>query len=170
MADVFLGIGSNEGNREDNIRQALAFLGNDDRVELLAISSLYETKPLGESIQPDFINCVARIKTDYLPQDLLRLAKRIEKTLGREPETHMLPRPMDIDILLYDNIDLDSLDLRIPHSRLTTRRFVLEPLLEIDDSIVHPVTTRPLKDCLEDVKSQKVIKRMDSTEVWNERQ
>jgi 2-amino-4-hydroxy-6-hydroxymethyldihydropteridine diphosphokinase len=168
VADVFLGLGSNNGNRENNIRQALAFLANDERIEISAISSLYETKPLGETIQPDFINCVARIETDYLPHDLLKIAKIIEMSLGREPDSHMLPRPVDIDILLYDNIDLDSLELRIPHSRLTSRRFVLEPLLEIDEDIIHPVTARPLKDSLEEVKSQEVIKSMDSTEVWNE--
>jgi 2-amino-4-hydroxy-6-hydroxymethyldihydropteridine diphosphokinase len=164
VADVFLGLGSNDGNRENNIRQALAFLANDDRVEMLSVSSLYETKPLGESNQPDFINCVARIKTDYQPLDLLKFAKKIEMALGRQPDTHMLPRPMDIDILLYDDIDLDSLELRIPHSRLTSRRFVLEPLLEIDETIIHPITGRPLKDSLEEVKSQEVIKSMDSTE------
>lgn len=168
MADVFLGLGSNEGDREDNIRQALAMLRNDARIKVTAVSSLYETKPLGESNQPDFINCVARIQTDYIPDDLLKIAKIVEMSLGREPDTHMLPRPMDIDILLYDDIDLDSLELRIPHSRLTSRRFVLEPLLEIDADIVHPVSGKPLKDSYEDVKDQEVIKKLDSTEVWNE--
>ena len=168
MADVFLGLGSNDGDRQANIRKALLLLNNHDRVKILAVSSLYETKPLGESSQPDFINCVARIETDYLPQELLEIAKTIEVTLGREPHTHMLPRPMDIDILLYDKLDHDSIDLMIPHSRLTKRRFVLEPLLEIDEDIIHPVTGRPLKESFEDVKSQKMIKRMESTEVWNE--
>lgn len=168
MADVFLGLGSNEGNREDNIRRALVLLENDERIEIMAVSSLYETRPLGESNQPDFINCVARIKTDYSPQELLVVAKSIEITLGREPHTHMLPRPMDVDILIYDDIDLDLLDLRIPHSRLTERRFILEPLLEIDRDVIHPLTSRPLAESLEEVKSQKVIKRTDSTEVWNE--
>jgi len=168
LADIFLGLGSNDGNREDNIRRALVLLGNDDRIEIMAVSSLYETRPLGDSNQPDFINCVVRIKTDYSPQEIFTIAKSIEITLGREPHTHMLPRPMDVDILLYDNIDLDLLDLRIPHSRLTERRFVLEPLLEIDRDVIHPITSRPLAESLEEVKSQKVIKRTDSTEVWNE--
>lgn len=170
MADVFLGLGSNEGDREDNIKRALALLENDKGIKIKAASSLYETKALGESLQPDFVNCVVKIKTDYEPQDLLKIAKSVEKALGREPHTHMLPRAMDIDILLYDNIDLDSLELRIPHSRLHLRRFVLEPLLEIDGSIRHPVTSEPLSDCLEKVKSQKMIKIMDSSEVWDERQ
>lgn len=168
MSDVFLGLGSNDGNREDNIKRALVLLENDKGIKIKAASSLYETKALGESLQPDFVNCVVKIKTDYEPRDLLKIAKSVEKTLGREPHTHMLPRTMDIDILLYDNIDLDSLELRIPHSRLHMRRFVLEPLLEIDKNIRHPVTNELLSDCLEKVKSQKMMKIMDSSEVWNE--
>ena len=167
MADVFLGIGSNEGNREDNIKKALALLQDDKGIKIKAVSSLYETKALGESQQPDFVNCVVEIKTDYEPRDVLTVVKSIEKKLGREPHTHMLPRTMDIDILLYDNIDLDSMELRIPHSRLRTRRFVLEPLLEIDANLRHPETDELLSDCLEEVKSQKMIKILDSSEVWN---
>jgi len=168
MAVVFLGLGSNEGNREGNIRQALALLANDKEIKIKAVSSLYESKALGESLQPDFVNCVVEIKTDCEPHDLLKIAKSVEKAMGREPHTHMLPRAMDIDILLYDNIDLDSMELRIPHSRLRTRRFVLEPLLEIDENVRHPITNESLSDCLEKVKSQRMIKIMDSSEVWNE--
>ncbi len=167
MADVFLGLGSNEGDREENIRMALRLLERDGDFEIKAVSSLYETKVLGSYSQPDFINCVIRLKTSLSPQSLLKIAKSIELSLGREPDTHMRPRPMDIDILLYDNIDLDSADLRIPHSRLLVRRFVLEPLLEIDCKIVNPVTNEPLKNYLDDVKNQQVIKILDSTEVWN---
>jgi len=169
MADVFLGLGSNEGDREDYIKQALELLSGDKGIEIKAVSSLYETKALGESKQPDFVNCVVRIKTDYQPKDLLAATQSIERKLGRESHTHMLPRSMDIDILLYDNIDFDSLELRIPHSRLRTRRFVLEPLLELDGKIKHPGTNEFLSECLEEVKSQKMIKIRDSSEVWNER-
>jgi 2-amino-4-hydroxy-6-hydroxymethyldihydropteridine diphosphokinase len=169
MADVFLGLGSNLGDREDNIKQTLALLADDKMIKIMAVSSLYESKALGESEQPDFINCVVKIKTGYEPHILLEVVKIIEKKMGRQPDTHMLPRSMDIDILLFDNIDLDSVDLRIPHSRLCQRRFVLEPLLEIDEYIIHPVTGEPLSDFLEKVKSQQVIKTLNSSEVWNER-
>jgi 2-amino-4-hydroxy-6-hydroxymethyldihydropteridine diphosphokinase len=169
MADVFLGLGSNEGDREENIKQALFLLADEARIKIEAVSSLYETKALGESDQPDFINCVARVETDYSPPDLLDIIKSIEKMMGRQPHSHMLPRPIDIDLLLYDNLDYDSLELRIPHSRLCKRRFVLEPLLEIDDSVNHPVTGEPLSDFLDEVKSQKMVKILDSSEVWDER-
>jgi 2-amino-4-hydroxy-6-hydroxymethyldihydropteridine diphosphokinase len=169
VADVFLGLGSNEGDREDNIRSALSLLGNNSHNKITAVSSLYESKALGETEQPDFINCVVRIETEYAPPELLEMAKSIESGMGRSPFTHLLPRVIDIDILLYDHIDMDSLELRIPHSRLCSRRFVLEPLLEIDDAIIHPVTNEPLSAFLERVKSQKMIKYMDSAEVWDER-
>ena len=169
MADVFLGLGSNEGDRENNIRMALSLLKADAHNTILAVSSLYESKALGESDQPDFINGVARISTEYMPLELLNMVKTIEKGMGRSPYTHMLPRVIDIDILLYDNIDLDSLELRIPHSRLCLRRFVLEPLLEIDETVIHPVTAKPLMDYLDEVQSQKMIKYLDSSEVWDER-
>ena len=169
MADVFLGLGSNEGDRENNIKIAVSLLKADGHNKIMAISSLYESKALGNSDQPDFINCVARISTEYMPLELLNMVKSIESGMGRSPDTHTLPRIIDIDILLYDNIDLDSLDLRIPHSRLCLRRFVLEPLLEIDETVVHPVTAEPLSGFLDEVQSQKMIKYRDSSEVWDER-
>ena len=169
MADVFLGLGSNEGDREENILQALMLLSADSRIIITAVSSLYESKALGESEQPDFINGVARIRTDYPPEDLLAVVKSIEKMMGRSMHSHMQPRPIDIDLLLYDNLDVDSLELRIPHSRLCKRRFVLEPLLEIDENVVHPLSGKPLIDSLEDVKAQQMIKFKDSSEVWDGR-
>ena len=169
MAQVFLGLGSNQGDREENILQALMLLDADNRIGITAVSSLYESKALGESEQPDFINGVARIETDYPPEDLLSVVKAIEKMMGRAMHTHMLPRPIDIDLLLYDDLDVDSLELRIPHSRLCKRRFVLEPLLEIDDTVIHPLSGVPLIDSLEEVKSQQVIKVKDSSEIWHER-
>jgi 2-amino-4-hydroxy-6-hydroxymethyldihydropteridine diphosphokinase len=170
MADVFLGLGSNEGDREDNIKQALMLIADDERINIKAVSSLYESKALGESEQPDFVNGVVRIATDYNPEELLEKVKSLEKMMGRQMHSHMLPRPIDIDLLLYDKLEYDSLDLRIPHSRLHKRRFVLEPLLEIDDSIKDPLSKKPLIDFLEEVRSQQMVRIMDSSEVWNERQ
>lgn len=168
MAEVFLGLGSNEGDREENIKAALSLLSDDDHCRIDAVSSLYDSKAVGENDQPDFLNCVIRITTGYSPDDLLELAKSIEKEMGRSMHSHMLPRTIDIDILLYDDMDIDSINLRIPHSRLCLRRFVLEPLLEIDATLIHPVTNMPLSAYLEDVKSQEMVKYLDSTEVWNE--
>ena len=167
VADVFLGLGANEGDRENNIKKAIDLLNQSEGIRIKAVSSLYESRSVGVSNQPDYINCVVRIETGLDPHSLLKITKSIETALGRQPYTHMLPRPIDIDILIYDDIDLDSLDLMIPHSRLKDRRFVLEPLLEIDPDIVDPVTRRPLREFLDEVMSQKMIKFKKSDEVWD---
>ncbi len=167
VADIFLGLGANEGDRETNIKKAIDLLSRSEDIRIKAVSSLYESKSVGVSNQPDYLNCVVRIETGLDPHSLLETTKSIETTLGRQPYTHMLPRPMDIDILIYDDIDLDSLDLMIPHSRLKSRRFVLEPLLEIDPDAIDPTTSKPLREFLDEVMSQKMIKIKNSGEVWN---
>ncbi len=167
VANVFLGLGANEGDREANIQKAIDLLNQTEDIRMRAVSSLYESKAVGVSHQPDYVNCVIKIETGRDPHSLLETTKSIEAALGRQPDTHMLPRPMDIDILLYGYIDLDSLDLMIPHSRLKTRRFVLEPLLEIEPDAIDPVTSRPLREFLDEVMSQKMIKVKKSDEVWD---
>jgi 2-amino-4-hydroxy-6-hydroxymethyldihydropteridine diphosphokinase len=158
MSEVFLSLGSNMGDRESNLEQAVKLLKGSGKIKLLAMSSLYETEPVGAQGHGDFFNCVIKIKTDLNPHELLSLIKSIEAEMGREANTHLLPRPIDIDILLYDDLRLESVDLRIPHSRLKARRFVLEPLLEIAPGRIDPETGRPLSEFLEDVKSQKATK------------
>ena len=167
MADVFLGIGSNQGDRLENLRRSLKLIEGMMDFRIIARSSLYETKPVGVSDQPDFLNCVIRGETDLDPHSLLAAMKSFEAQLGRQPNTHLKSRPIDIDILLYDNIDMESLDLVIPHTRLKTRRFVLEPMLEIAPDLVDPSTNRPFSEFLQDVESQMIIKLMDSREAFN---
>jgi len=165
MADVFLGLGSNLGDRTANITKAISLLEESKRVKIQMRSSLYEGEPVGVSGQADFLNCVIKVKTELDPHSLLTLVKEIETNMGRKPNTHLRPRPIDIDILLYDDIDLESLDLRIPHSRLKSRRFVLEPILEIEPDATDPISSRPLKDFLKDVEAQKLKRVDDSKEV-----
>ena len=167
MSVVFFGVGANLGDRVENIGFAISLLEQDNQITVKAVSSLYESAPLGKSDQPYFINCVVQINTSLAPHELLVAVKSIETVMGRELDSHMQPRPMDIDILLYDDLNLDSLELMIPHSRLKTRRFVLEPLLEITPGVVDPITSKPLKEFLGDVKSQKIVKVKSADEVWN---
>ena len=167
MADVFLGLGSNLGDKTNNIREALGLIVKSGEIKLVDVSSLYETVPVGVTNQPEFINCAARVETDLDPHSLLNTLQAIELAMGRKPNTHLRPRPIDIDILLYDDIDLESLELVIPHSRLKSRRFALEPLLEIEPEASDPVSGKPLKEFLEDVASQKVKQVATSGEVWN---
>jgi 2-amino-4-hydroxy-6-hydroxymethyldihydropteridine diphosphokinase len=137
MATVYLGLGANIGNREANLRMALRGLTRMARVE--AVSSLYETDPVGAVQQPAFYNAVCRIETGLEPESLLRFLKSLEHEIGRRPGGPAGgPRPIDLDILLYDDRTLESEDLTIPHPRLAERAFVLVPLAEIAPDARHP--------------------------------
>lgn len=137
MARVFLGLGSNLGDKEENLRQALRRL----RVEVAVrtVSSFYETDPVGYLEQPAFVNAVCYGETGLSPGELLALAKRIEADMGRRLTFTNGPRTIDIDILAYDNEVLNTVELTIPHPRLAERAFVLGPLAEIAPDWVHPV-------------------------------
>jgi 2-amino-4-hydroxy-6-hydroxymethyldihydropteridine diphosphokinase len=138
MATVYLGLGANIGNREANIRMALRGLTRMARVE--AVSSLYETEPIGAvKDQPAFYNAACRIETGLEPESLLRFLKSLEHEIGRRPAGPPGgPRPIDLDILLYEDRTLESEALTIPHPRMPERAFVLVPLAEIASDVVHP--------------------------------
>jgi 2-amino-4-hydroxy-6-hydroxymethyldihydropteridine diphosphokinase len=145
----YLGLGSNVGDRHAHLRAALDLLA-EHRVEVEAVSSAYETEPVGEILdQPDFLNAAARITTELDPEALLDLCKAIEVEQGR-----MLagprhgPRPLDVDLLLLGDLEVESERLRLPHPHATSRRFVLVPLLELDPDLALPDGTR-LADALE---------------------
>lgn len=134
VREGFLGLGSNQGDREAHLRAALAALP-DRGVEVLATSSLYETAPVGEFAgpQPDYLNLVARVRTELEPDQLLAVCKRLEIERGRDLSgPRHGPRPLDLDLLTLGDLELEGPDLVIPHPALTGRRFVLEPLLELD--------------------------------------
>lgn len=143
-----LGIGSNVGERADNLRAALDALNAAD-VRVLACSSLYDTDPVGEVIdQPSFLNACIRVSTTREPLELLDLLKRVERELGRSPNgIRHGPRPIDIDILLLGEIELRHERLLIPHEQLLSRRFVLIPALELDFELQTPGGRR-LSDAL----------------------
>jgi 2-amino-4-hydroxy-6-hydroxymethyldihydropteridine diphosphokinase len=163
----YLGLGANKGDRKDNIKTALTTLGDRPGISLVKYSSIYETEPVGVTRQPEFYNCVAEIMTAMEPHQLLKVLKGIEYELGRKPNTHLLPRPIDIDILLYGDMEVDSLDLMIPHSRLTRRAFVLIPLLEINPDALHPISRKSLKEYFNEIKPpQKVKKVIDAGELF----
>jgi 2-amino-4-hydroxy-6-hydroxymethyldihydropteridine diphosphokinase len=135
----YLGLGSNVGRREEHLRAAVDAL-REHGVSVEGISSLYETEPVGEVLdQPDFLNAVVRIRTNHEPEELLDLCKAIEVERGRMlgGQRHG-PRPLDMDLLLLGEVVLATDRLTIPHPQVTSRRFVLEPLLELDPDVRLP--------------------------------
>ncbi|MGB8707670.1 MAG: 2-amino-4-hydroxy-6-hydroxymethyldihydropteridine diphosphokinase [Dehalococcoidia bacterium] len=149
MATVYLGLGSNLGDRKQNLAKALELLSPEATVEKL--SSIYETEPVGYEQQPLFLNAVCRISTELKPRQILRLAKKIEAKMGRTPSFPNAPRSIDIDILFYGDEVFSSKELIIPHPRLTERAFVLVPLAEIAPDIVHPSSGKAIKKLLTDL-------------------
>jgi 2-amino-4-hydroxy-6-hydroxymethyldihydropteridine diphosphokinase len=152
----YLGLGSNEGDRLGNLRAARDALARRG-IRVAACSSVYETAPQGEVLdQPDFLNACLRIETELGPEELLDACKAVEHELGRAPGGRRHgPRPIDVDVLLLGDSLWRSQRLTLPHPDLGRRRFVLEPLLELDDSLTLPDGTR-LSDALERVARQRV--------------
>jgi|SRR6185295_3499636 len=136
MATVYLGLGGNVGDTKVYFAEALEKLKKIGTVE--KISSLYKTEPVGFKDQAWFVNCAVLLETDVSPQELLSEVKKIEKELGRTPSVKNGPREIDIDILLYDDIVLETDMLTIPHPRMHKRAFVLIPLSEIAPNALHP--------------------------------
>ncbi len=152
----YLGLGSNEGDRLANLRAARSALGVHG-IEVLASSSIYETAPQGEVLdQADFLNAVLRVDTVLLPLELLDACKAVERELGRSGGgPRHGPRPIDVDVLLLGEIELEHERLTLPHPEATSRRFVLEPLLELDSELILPGGT-VLADALPGVLDQRV--------------
>jgi 2-amino-4-hydroxy-6-hydroxymethyldihydropteridine diphosphokinase len=144
----YLGLGSNVGDRVGHLRAAIELLG-ERGVEVEAVSSAYETEPVGEVLdQPDFLNAAIRIRTGLEPEPLLEVCKAIEVEQGRMlAASRHSPRPLDIDLLLLGDLELSTERLTLPRPEVTSRRFVLVPLLELDPDLKLPDGTR-LADAL----------------------
>ena len=143
MVSSYIGIGSNVGDRVAFCRAAVEALRAHPDVDVDASSSLYETSPLGGPPQRSYVNMVVRITTSLDARGLLEAVKRIERQLGREPnEMRWGPRVVDLDVLTFDDEKIVEPDLEIPHPRMTQRRFVLVPLLEVDPDAADPWGTR----------------------------
>lgn len=137
---VYLGLGSNLGDREKNIEEALNRLKAGGAAAILAVSSFYETEPEGGPEQGKYINGVAKVSTRLSPEELLLALKNIEAAMGRTPSPKDHPRAIDLDILLCDEVMLITEGLVIPHPRMHERAFVLKGMAEIAPDVVHPVT------------------------------
>jgi 2-amino-4-hydroxy-6-hydroxymethyldihydropteridine diphosphokinase len=135
---AFVGIGSNLGDREDNLRRAVELLSVEDGVDVTAVSEIRETEPVGPVEQGAFLNGAVRIETDLGPRELLERLLAVEQRLGRVREERWGPRTIDLDLLLYGDEAVDEPGLTVPHPRLHERRFALEPLADLAPSLEIP--------------------------------
>ena len=162
---VYIGLGSNLGEREAMIRLALDDLARLPETTLRRASSLYDTEPVGDVDQPNFLNAAAELDTLLAPRQLLWNLQLVEKRLGRARTKRWGPRTIDLDLLLYGQMVVEESDLRVPHPELTRRSFVLVPLVELDPLLVHPVTGDTLLSHLSRLGARPPVKR--GTRLWN---
>jgi 2-amino-4-hydroxy-6-hydroxymethyldihydropteridine diphosphokinase len=164
---VYLGLGSNIGDRHANLAAALAALR--DIVTVDRVSSVYASEPVGHTEQPEFWNLAVRVRTPLTPATLLDTVKRVEKQMGRIPTFRFGPRLIDIDILLWNNETIHGGTVEIPHPRMMDRAFVLEPLVELDPALHHPVTHEKLADRLEAGTFERITRLFEGNELMKER-
>ncbi len=157
---VYLSLGSNVGDREAHLRDAVVRLGTAGLV--VAVSSFYETEPVEFIQQPWFLNCVAALETSQTPRQLMTSLLQIEQEMGRTRVRKKGPRTIDIDILLFDNEQIVSEELTIPHPAMPQRRFVLEPLSELAPEAVHPVLKKTIRELLDALAPGQAVRRSEN--------
>ncbi|MGA2130846.1 MAG: 2-amino-4-hydroxy-6-hydroxymethyldihydropteridine diphosphokinase [Bryobacteraceae bacterium] len=158
MKKVYLGLGSNLGDRADMLRQAVEAL-ESPRLHVLRVSPVYETEPMDAPQQQWFLNQVVEAETDLFPLQLLHRAARVEAQLGRRRLAPKGPRSIDVDILLFGNAVVETPALTIPHPRFRERRFVLAPLADLAGELRDPVTRRSVRELLGEIQGQ-VVRRV----------
>lgn len=146
MNKVFISLGSNIGNRFRYLQQAVRLLQQVEWMNVVNVSSIYETDPVGYEDQAAFLNMVVEIKTSLTPHEILKKCNEIEAQLGRTREIHWGPRTVDLDILLYNEENMKTQDLIIPHPRMMERGFVLIPLVELQVNLVDPQSKQLIAD------------------------
>jgi len=156
MNEVYIGLGSNLGERETFLKDAIKLLRENKEIKLEKQSSIYETAPVGYKEQGHFLNMVIKVKTSLSHLQLLDVCQKIEDELGRERTTKNGPRTIDLDILLYNKENRDLGRLRIPHPRLHERAFVLVPLHEIAPDLIMPTSGKHIEDLINDISSKEL--------------
>ena len=164
MKTAFLSIGSNVGDREQQIAAAVQALA-EHGISAKRKSSIYSTEPVDVETQGWFLNCVVEVETDLMPRQLLRALQQIENELGRKRLVRRGPRVIDLDILLYSSSVVHAPELEIPHPRLTHRRFVLVPLAEIAPGLRHPVENKSIEELLAETEDRSVVNRCKSGDI-----
>ncbi|WP_320127639.1 2-amino-4-hydroxy-6-hydroxymethyldihydropteridine diphosphokinase [uncultured Sphaerochaeta sp.] len=143
---AYIALGSNLGNKKENLDKAIAELGKTEGIKVTAVSSFLETAPVGYTDQPNFLNGVVGVQTTLTPYQLLKRCNEIEQTLKRVRLIHWGPRTIDLDILLYGNLIQQEEKLTIPHPRMLEREFVMQPLCEIAPLFIHPQCNKTIEE------------------------
>jgi 2-amino-4-hydroxy-6-hydroxymethyldihydropteridine diphosphokinase len=157
MSKVYLGIGTNLGDRERNLREAIHKIGEQIGI-VSKTSTIYETAPWGFDAENDFLNMVIFVETNYAPGELLQKINLIESTMGRErTQDRYSSRVIDIDLLLYDDLVIYEKGLKIPHRLMHERKFVMVPLCELAPELIHPVLKKSMKLLLEECRDRSRI-------------
>lgn len=155
---AYISLGSNLDDRLSYLKGAIAELHKDERISINKISSIYETDPVGYTNQGNFLNIVVKLETDYEVEQLLQKCLQIELELGRERKIRWGPRTIDLDILLYNQDNIETDDLSVPHPRMHERAFVIIPLLEIEPNIELPAMELPLQKVLEHIPDKEGVR------------
>lgn len=155
---VFIGLGSNVGNRLENLQRSISCINLLSNTIVKSVSSVYETLPFGNKDQSDFYNAVIKIETEYSPGELLNELKKIEKKIGRIKRERWGPREIDLDILLFNDLIFSDEIITLPHKGIINRDFVLFPLVEIEPEIIDPVYNRRYKDFIDELESKHILK------------
>ena len=157
---AYIGMGSNLGDKLDQCEKAISEILKIDRHKILAKSSFFKTQPVGYTSQDWFVNGVIKIETDLEAFELLRALKTIEAQLGRTETFRWGPRTIDLDILFFDDIEIDTEELQIPHPLLQNRQFVLIPLAEIDRNLIHPALKKTIQELLDNCKEDQGVEKL----------
>lgn len=167
---AYIALGSNVGDKVNNLRNSVSYLLESNAVDLILWSSVYESLPYGNHNQQNFFNAVIKIKTSLLPLELFYLLKKTELKVGRQLRERWGPREIDLDILFYDDLILSDDILTLPHKGIHLRDFVLLPLVELDKNFVHPVFRISLSELLNRIKDRTVISKIDETLLKQEKE